>query len=132
MSPYTVGTYIRYCKAIPFHFKGMSILNAEKFSSFKVADLTEAKSEYIPAGAVAMLWIWSKYAPQDSAGWRSTGRHCYLDSTGHRISDNSTQFDECADAWLASVRDQIAEEELILNHELRKCVIQDLDMARPL
>ena len=134
MSHYIVNTYIQHCKSIPFHFKGMSILNAEKFTSFNIATVDDVKPELVPAGAVAVLWIWSKYAPRDSAGWRSTGRHCYLDSTGHRINTGeiTTQFETCADAWLAYVRAQNEQEDIIFEQEMRSIILEEMKMARPL
>ena len=126
--PYEVNTYVQYCKTIPFYFKDMSMLNAERFTSYRISPVAPIH----PPGAVAILWIWSKYAPRDSAGWRSTGRHCYLNFKGHRIpSGPTTQFEICADAWLAHVRAQNEEHENFFEDEVTT-MIDDIKMSRPL
>ena len=98
---YTLMHYASHAKTIPHYFKKLTSLVAETLYDYYVVPVEPGHSDK----AVAILWIHSKYASIEK-GWAVMGRHCYLDSSGHRIVAPYTpvEFSQRVDDWLEALR----------------------------
>ena len=109
MPLYTYLIYKHYGHLLWDHFRGVkSIYKNETYTgTYKVELPTTFQSEHpnitVPSKAVAILSMWFTYDAID--GSQDIMRHCFLDSSGYRIHDQSERpFNVCVDNWLNKIQ----------------------------
>lgn len=109
MPLYSYLIYKHYGHLLWDNFRGTkSIYKNETYTGKYKIELPEMfKTELayveVPVHAVAVLSMWFTYDNTDST--QEIVRHCFLDSSGYRIQDQSEHpFNVCVDNWLNKIQ----------------------------
>jgi hypothetical protein len=109
---YTIREYVKASKLIPKHFQNLTGLRGEKLHEYEVMDLLLGSHDTNPPeDAIAIVWVWTKYAQSERGGWSSTGKHCFLNNNCERIESeySNVVFNERIDSWLREVKEMFPE-----------------------
>ena len=109
MNGYTALLYGHFAHLLWDNFRGVKAMykNETYTGKYRIglpASINdEEPKETVPPNAVAVLCLWFKDGRAD--GSQEVMRHCFLDSAGCRIPDQTERpFNVCVDNWLSKIQ----------------------------